>query len=296
MTLNNWKESKSLPVLILILLALIWGSSFILIKRGLDSFTAVQVGTIRVSFACLVMLPIAIKHLRTIYKYNWKKILTLGIVANLMPAILFAVAETGLSSSLAGILNSLSPIFTIIIGTMFFKVQMNKKQILGLIVGFAGSIGLSFIGSSGELGSFNFYALFVILATIFYGIAGNMVKEYFSKISSVALTSLAMFSIGPFGMAYLLTTDFTYKLQTLDGAWASLGYLFILGAVGTAFALVLFNKLIQITSAVFASTVTYLIPIAAVMWGLIDGEALFLMHFVGMALIILGVYIVNKNK
>lgn len=296
MTLNKLKESKSLPVFILILLALIWGSSFILIKRGLDSFTAAQVGTIRVSFACLVMLPIAVKHLRTVYKYNWKKILTLGFVANLMPAILFAAAETGLSSSLAGILNSLSPIFTIIIGTMFFKVPMNNKQILGLVVGFAGSIGLSFIGAGGELGSFNFYALFVILATLFYGISGNMVKAYFSNIGSVTLTSLAMFSIGPFGFAYLLTTDFVYKMQTLDGAWASLGYLFILGAVGTAFALVLFNRLIQLTSAVFASTVTYLIPIAAVIWGIIDGESLFFMHFVGMALIILGVYIVNKNK
>lgn len=296
MTLNNLKESKFLPVFILIILSLIWGSSFILIKRGLDSFTAVQVGTIRVSFACLVMLPIAIKHLRTVYKYNWKKILTLGFVANLMPAVLFAVAETGLSSSLAGILNSLTPIFTIIIGTMFFKVPMNNKQTLGLIIGFAGSIVLSFIGSGGELGSFNYFALFVILATIFYGISANMVRTYFLKINSVILTSLAMFSIGPFGIAYLLTTDFVYKLQTLDGAWASLGYLFILGAIGTAFALVLFNKLIQITSAVFASTVTYLIPIAAVIWGIIDGEALFFFHFAGMVLIILGVYIVNKNK
>lgn len=296
MIMNKLKESKSLPVFILILLALIWGSSFILIKRGLDSFTAVQVGTIRVSFAFLVMLPIAVKYLRTVYKYNWKKILTLGFVANLMPAILFAAAETGLSSSLAGILNSLSPIFTIIIGTLFFKVPMNNKQIGGLVIGLAGSIALSFIGSGGQLGSFNYYALFVILATLFYGISGNMVKAYFSNISSVTLTSLAMFSIGPFGIMYLLTTDFVFKLQTLDGAWASLGYLFILGAVGTAFALVLFNKLIQITSAVFASTVTYLIPIAAVIWGIIDGESLFLLHFAGMALIIAGVYLVNKNK
>ena len=296
MTLTNLKESKSLPVFILIILSLIWGSSFILIKRGLDAFSPVQVGAIRVTFACLVMLPIAVKHLRTVYKYHWKKILTLGFIANLMPAILFAAAETGLSSSLTGILNSLTPIFTIIIGTMFFKVPMSSKQTIGLVVGFTGSILLSFIGSSGELGTFNYFALFVILATLFYGISANMVKTYFLNINSVILTSLAMFSIGPFGIVYLLTTDFVYKLETLDGAWASLGYLFILGAVGTAFALVLFNKLIQITSAVFASTVTYLIPIAAVVWGLIDGESLFLMHFVGMALIILGVYIVNKNK
>ena len=296
MQIDKLKKSKFLPIIILFILSIIWGSSFILIKKGLEAFPPEQVGTIRVVFAFIVMLPIALKHLATIYKQYWKKIFALGMVANLIPALLFAVAQTGISSSLTGILNSLTPIFTLIIGAIAFSMGINRGQVWGLLISFIGSIALSFIGSQGNLGSFNFYALFVIGATICYGIGGNMIKYYFQKINSIALTSLAMFSIGPFALIFLFTTDFTYRVANIDGALLSLFYLFILGAVGTAFALVLFNKLIQITSAVFGSTVTYLIPIVAVIWGIVDGESLFLLHFVGMALIILGVYIVNKNK
>jgi drug/metabolite transporter (DMT)-like permease len=289
-------ENKFFPIFVLTFLAIIWGSSFILIKKGLDVYSPDQVGTIRIVFAFLVMLPIALKHIRTIFKTHWKIILLFGTVSNLTPALLFALAETGLSSSLTGILNSLTPIFTLIVGTLFFSTQIQKAQIIGLVIGFAGSLALSFIGSGGELGEFNYYALFVVAATICYGFSANMVRKYFLTIPPVVLTSLAVFSVGPFSLIYLFTTDFTYKLFNADGALLSLFYLFLLGAVGTAFALVLFNRVIQTTSAVFASTVTYLIPIAAVIWGLIDNEALYPLHFVGMALIILGVFVVNKNK
>jgi drug/metabolite transporter (DMT)-like permease len=290
------KDVSALPIITLLFLSLIWGSSFILMKKGLEVFNPVQVGTLRIVFACLVMLPIALPKFKTIYIHNWKKFLLFGIIANLSPAILFAISETGLSSSLAGILNSLTPIFTLIIGALVFKTGINKGQTVGLIIGFVGSIALSFIGSQGELGSFNYYALFVIVATICYGIAANMIRAYFMEINSVVLTSLAMFSIGPIAAIYLFSSDFLHRLVYVPGGWASAGYIFLLGVVGTAFALALFNKVIQETSAVFASTVTYLIPIAAVMWGLLDGETLFFLHFVGMGLIIVGVYIINKNK
>ena len=290
------KKSKYFHIIILLFLAVIWGSSFILIKKGLVSFSPTQVGSIRIVVAFLVMLPVAIKHLATVYKEKWKTILIWGFLANLIPAVLFATAQTGLSSSLTGILNSLTPIFILIVGAAFYSTAIKSKQIIGLVIGFIGSFALSFVGSNGEFGSFNFYVLFVIGATICYGIAGNMVKVYFNKINSIVLTSLAMFSVGPFGLVYLLTTDFTHVLFNVDGAWLSLFYLIILGAVGTAFALVIFYKIIQQTSAVFASTVTYLIPIMALVWGIIDGEALYPLHFVGMALIIFGVWIVNKAK
>jgi drug/metabolite transporter (DMT)-like permease len=288
------ENNKFLPFFILITLAIIWGSSFILIKKGLDSFSPDQVGTIRITFAFLVMLPIALKNLKPVFQYYWKKLILFGTIANLIPSILFAIAETGLSSSVTGILNSLTPIFTLLVGTLFFSSVIKKGQVGGLIIGFAGSAILTFVGSSGELGGFNYFALFVVTATICYGFSSNMVNRYFMEINSVALTSLAMFSVGPIGLAYLLTTDFTSRLVHIDGAWLSLGYLFILGAIGTAFALILFNRLIQITSPVFASIVTYLIPIAAVFWGIVDGEIFNLMHLGGMVLIVLGVYIINK--
>ncbi|MCJ7554955.1 MAG: DMT family transporter, partial [Ignavibacteriaceae bacterium] len=162
-------ESPLLSWILLIILAFIWGSSFILIKKGLDSFSSLQVGTIRISFAFIVMLPFAIKTLSTVYKTYWKKILIIGFFANFFPAILFAAAETGISSSLAGILNALTPIMTLLAGVLFFSTKIKSLQLLGLVIGFIGSFSLSFINSVGGLGEFNHYALFVVLATIMYG-------------------------------------------------------------------------------------------------------------------------------
>lgn len=291
------KSKKYIPVLVLFILSIIWGSSFILIKKGLDGFDPIQVGTIRIVFASLVLLPFAVKRLKPTFKERWQKLLLLGLVANLFPAILFALAETGLSSSLTGVLNSLTPISTMIIGIIFFGMSHYKGQNLGLAIGFSGSIILSFVGSSGGFGEFNYYVLFVLAATILYGFASNMVKVLFHDISSLTLTALSFLLTGPISLTVLLVfTDFIHRLNENPNAASSLGYLFLLGAVGTALALVFFNKLIQMTTAVFASTVTYLIPIVAVMWGIIDGEVLYPLHFVGMALIIAGVYVVNKFK
>ncbi|MFO7526706.1 MAG: DMT family transporter, partial [Ignavibacteriaceae bacterium] len=238
-------ESPFLSWFLLIVLAIIWGSSFILIKKGLDSFSAAQVGTIRISFAFLVMLPFALKSIGNVFKIYWKKILILGMFSNLFPAILFATAETGLSSSLAGILNALTPIMTLIAGILFFSTKVKMLQLLGLLIGFIGSFALSFIDSVGEIGEFNHFALYVILATMMYGFSGNFIKKYLTGIHPVTLTALAVFTIGPFSIIFLFTTDFVSRLSVIDGAWISLGYLFLLGAIGTALALVLFNKLIQ---------------------------------------------------
>lgn len=267
-----------------------------MIKRGLDVFSPLQVGTIRVSFAFILLFPFALKYLKSVFRLKWKQIIIYGLTANLVPAILFATAETGLSSSLTGILNSLTPMFTLLIGAMFFGISIRKKQSLGLAAGLIGSLILSFVGSGGEFGSFNFYALFVVAATICYGFSSNIVWKYFLQVDSLALTALAFFSMGSVSMIYLFSSDFVFRVQNIEGAWTSLSYLFILSALGTAFALILFNRLIQITSAVFASTVTYLIPVTAVVWGILDGEELYALHFVGMGLVIIGVYVVNRYK
>ena len=295
MNFSKIREHSALPWFILVLLAFIWGSSFILIKKGLDAFSPVQVGSIRIVFAGLCLLPFALRYLKS-YKNYWKKFFLYGMTANLLPAILFALAETGISSSLAGILNSLTPIMTFIIGIIVFHTVIKKGQVIGLMIGFAGSFALSFINNAGGLGSFNYFALFVIVATICYGISANMVKVSFHKINSVVLTSLALFFVGPLGFIYLFSSDFLTRVSSHPDALASLGYLFLLGAFGTAFALVLFNKLIQITTAVFATSVTYLIPVIAVLWGILDGEDFFTLHFLGMLLIVAGVYIINKFK
>jgi len=286
-----------LPVILLVVLALIWGSSFILIKRGLEAFSPVQVGMIRLVFASLALLPIAIINFKGTFLPNWKKFMILGIFGNLLPASLFPLAEQGLASSLTGILNSLTPIFTLLVGIVFFGVRFGNRQLLGLAIGLIGAVALSMVNNEGGIGSFNFYALFVLLATIFYGVSANLVKTYFHNFNPIVLTSFQMFSIGGFAFLYLFLSDFPFRLVHAPTAMISLGYLLILGIINTAFALILFNRLIQLTSAVFASTVTYLIPIGAIFWGVFDGEKIFLLHLLGTALILGGVLLVNSvNK
>ena len=289
--------NKFLPVFILFILTFIWGSSFILIKKGLIAFNPVEVGALRIFFAYLVAVPIALKYLRGFLKKNWRKLFIYGLFGNLVPAILFASAETSLSSSLTGILNSVTPISTLIIGALFFSTAIKSKQLIGLVISFSGSVMLSFIGSEGELGSFNYYALFVIAATLCYGYTTNLVKVDLKHINSLALTSIALFMVGPFTFFYLVFSDVPAKV--INGghpALMSLGFIFLLGAFGTTAALFLFNKLISLTTAVFAASITYLIPLTAVVWGALDGESIFVFHFIGMALVVSGVYLISKYK
>jgi len=296
MLIQRLKQSKSFPIIVLIFLSIIWGSSFILIKKGLLAFSPLQIGTLRVIFASSVLLPTALKSVRENFKAHWLKLLILGLISNLFPAILFASAEKEISSSLAGMLNALTPVMTIIVGVLFYKSKINMPIAIGLVLGFAGSFVLSFVNGTGELGSFNFYALFVILATILYGIAGNMIKEYVKIFDPVVLVALATFLTVPISIVILFSTDFTTRVVSHPDSLFSLISIFLLGAVGTAFALTIFNKLIKTTSAVFASSATYLIPIVAIGWGILDGEALFPLHFAGMGIIIIGIIILNKYK
>lgn len=279
---------------LLIILSVIWGSSYILIKKGLGSFSPDQVGTIRISFAFLFMLPFALRNIRRIPKGKWKVVFFTGMVGNLIPAILFALAETRLESSLAGILNALSPIFVLIIAVYIFKYKINIKQVTGLIICFIGTIGLSLINARGELGQMNVYVWFVVLATICYAMSLNYIKAFLSDVNSVVSTSLAMLTVGPVSIIYLMTTDFFSIMANEPKALVSLFFLALLGIIGTAIGLVLYTRLIQMTSPFFASSVTYLIPIVAIFWGLLDNESLYPLHLFGMSLILIGIYIVNN--
>lgn len=268
-----------------------------MIKKGLVAFNPLEVGVLRIFFAYIVAAPIAIKYLRGFLKENWRKLLIYGLFGNLAPAILFATAETGLSSSLTGILNSVTPISTLIIGALFFSTEIKSKQLIGLIVSFSGSVMLSFIGGEGELGSFNYYALFVIAATLCYGYTTNLVKVDLKHINSLAITSIALFMVGPLTLTYLVFSNIPEKvINGGNPALLSLVFIFLLGAIGTTAALFLFNKLIHLTTAVFAASITYLIPLMAVIWGAIDGENIYVFHFIGMALVVLGVYLISKFR
>ncbi|HNV29865.1 MAG TPA: DMT family transporter, partial [Cyclobacteriaceae bacterium] len=224
------------------------------------------------------------------------KILVSGLMGIFFPAFLFAWAQTQLNSSLAGILNTLSPLWTMIIGALFFTQRFRGFAILGIIISFTGTILLALSRSGGSITGFNVYALLIVAACALYGANLNWVKFKIHDLGSVAITSVSLLFIGPLGAAYLfLFTDFTTTLTTVPGAWKAFGFVVLLALMSTAVANLLFMKLVRISTPLFASSVTYIMPIVAVMWGVIDGEKLLPGHFLGMAAILGGVYLANKK-
>lgn len=160
-------------------------------------------------------------------------------------------------------------------------------------------MGTALLILAGANGTFelNFYAFFVMLATFFYGTNLNLIKYHLYDQKALTITSISLAMVGPVAAIYLFGfTNYYHKLIHVEGAYLSSFYIIILGVLGTAIALIIFNKLVQLTTPVFTSSVTYIIPIIAVIWGLLDGEALYLMHYLGMIGIILGVYLANRSR
>ena len=274
---------------------MIWGSSFLWIKRGLVVFSAPQVGFIRIGFAFLVLLPVALHALRGISRKQSGYFFVAGMSGNLLPAIFFAVAETGLNSGITGVLNALTPLFTLLIGVIIFKLRLHIAQLSGIALGLAGSVVLSFTAATGRFGGFNIYVLFVFLATLFYGFNVNWIKQKLSDVAPMQLTALALFFVGPIALTFLFSGDFMQRLLNTPGAWEALGFLAILGVVNTAFTLILFFRLLRLTDAVTASSVTYIIPVFALFFGFLDGEPVYWIHLLGLFLILVGIYLVKRK-
>ncbi|MDE5418702.1 DMT family transporter [Labilibaculum sp. DW002] len=290
----NWKKPW-FQFTILLILAFVWGSSFILMKIGLKSFTNDQAAGIRMLLASLVLLPYSIKNLKYLKKKDLKSLLVAGFIGSFIPAFLFTKAQTQIDSALAGMLNSMTPIFTLVIGMIFYKTKLKWLQVSGLVLGLFGAIGLITSGQDLSFGNINSYALLIVLATVFYGININVVKARLSHLSGVQITSLAFFFTGPAALIYLLTTDFQPVLASPNWHIHFLA-LCALGIIGTAFAMLLMNSLIRHISAVYASSVTYIIPVFAIFWGVLDGEKINILHITCMVLILLGVYLINRKK
>ncbi|MCE7992791.1 MAG: DMT family transporter [Roseivirga sp.] len=291
------KNQKVLAWGLLVILSLIWGSSFILIKRGLEVFTAGEVGALRILAACIFLLPVSLPKLSKLSVPHMKLLFFIGLLGSFIPAFLFAIGQTRLDSGITGVLNGLTPIFVLIMGVIFYKQKATRDKILGLIMAFVGTAVLLLAGSGGDLSQLNYYALFIVLATICYGANLNIIKFHLADLNPVVITSVSILFVGPLAAIYLFTsTDFSVTLTSVDGAWRALGFISLLGVMGTAIALILFNKLVQLTTPIFTSTVTYFIPIVAIVWGLIDGEVLITGQILGIAAIFAGVFITNRKK
>ncbi len=287
---------KFLPVVLLILLSLIWGTSFILIKQGLKVFAPDEVGALRVTAASLFLLPFALVRLRELSKDDYSKLFVSGLLGIFFPAFLFAWAQTRLESSLAGILNTLSPLWTMILGALFFGQRFKGYAIIGIIISFGGAIILTLSRSTGSVSSFNSYGLLIVIACALYGTNLNWLKFKVHNMGSMTITSVALLLIGPLAAFYLFGfTDFTSKLSDAPGAWRAFGFVVLLALMSTAIANLIFAKLVKISTPLFASSVTYIMPIVAVMWGVLDGETLLIGHFIGMVAILVGVYLANRK-
>jgi drug/metabolite transporter (DMT)-like permease len=290
--LKNWG--------LLVVLALIWGSSFILIKRGLEVFSPGEVGAYRIVAAATFLLPLSLPRIKTLTSEQAQNLILIGLLGSFIPAFLFPTAQTRLSSSLTGVLNALTPLFVVIIGALFFKSKITRRNAFGLVIAFIGVLILITLKEGSGLNSFagiNGYAFFVILACICYGFNLHLIKSRFDSLKSIEITAISLLMVLPLALVYLMAgTEFSYKLVSHEGALRALGFVTLLGVMGTAIALILFNIMVKTASPIFASSVTYLIPVVAIFWGVLDGEVLLFGHYIGIAAVILGVWVGNRKK
>ena len=291
------QKTPALAWAMLILLSLIWGSSFILIKKGLVALSPQEVGSLRIVSASICLIPFALLRLRKVPKSTIIPLLAAGFLGSLIPSFLFAIAQTRLESAITGVINSLVPIFTILMAFLLFGQRQTKTVFAGIVLGFLGTAILITAGDGGAIVGINVYALLVVLATVCYAANLNLIKAKLNDLPPLTVTSISLLLVGPIAMVYLFGfTGFVDKFGAVDGIGLATFYISLLGVLGTAIALIIFNRILQMTDPLFASSVTYLIPPVAVVWGLIDGESIYFIQYLGMAAVGVGVYTANRNR
>ena len=286
--------SKNNKWFLLILLSLIWGSSFILIKRGLVGLNPFQLGALRIIFACLFMIIVGFRSLAKIPHYKWKYVALTSLFGNGLPVFLFAYAQTGMKSSVSGILNSLTPLYTLLIGVLAFGLAFIRNQVIGVVLGLTGCMVLVFFGKTAHSETNYFCAFLVVIATICYALNVNLIKKYLSDVSPLAITTGNFLTLLIPAVIILFANGYADVMTQPEVIHSTL-FIIILGMVGTGIANILYYQLIQITSPLFASSVTYFIPLVAMSWGLLDGERLNIMQLAGAGIILSGVHLASKK-
>ena len=280
----------------LAILSLIWGSSFILIKKGLVGLNSVQLASLRMIFAASVIYIYSHNSIKKIPKKSWKWIVITAYLGTFFPVYLISYGQTEIESGLASIITTVTPINTLIIGIIFFSLTFSIKQLFGLFIGLVGAVLLLYEASETNLNSNIYFSFFIYLTTVGYAASVNLIKKYLTNIPPEAVTAGIFLSISPPAIIVLYFSDFT-DLNFQDPLiLKSIFFVLVLGVFGSAIAQTLFNKFVKISSPIFASAVTYTMPVVAIFWALIDGEILSIMQFFATAIILIGVYLVNKRK
>lgn len=287
-------ENKNLRFVYLTILALVWGSSFILIKRGLVGLNPFQLGALRIVFAAVFLLIIGFKSIAKIQKHHWKYLALTGLLGTFLPVFLFSVAQTQITSAVSAILNSLTPLNTLVLGIIFFGIDFQRRQIWGVVIGLAGSALLIVNGALENPNANYYYALLLVIASICYAFNVNLIKTHLSDLNPVSITTGNFIILLIPALIVLYFSDFWVAVEQ-ESTQNVIVYIVILGIVGTALANILFFKLIKISSPVFASSVTYLIPMVAFLWGLLDNESLTIVQLLGAVIVLAGVYLSAKK-
>ena len=282
--------------LYLILLSFVWGSSFILMKKALIGLTPIQLGALRILIAGLFLLVIGFKSLKEIQKKHYKYIFYTSLCGTFFPVFLFAYAVQGIDSSIASILNSLTPFNTLIFGVLAFGFTFRKQQLIGIIIGLIGTVILILKGADLNPNQNYGFSILIFIASIGYALNVNMVKKYLSDISALSIVAGNFLLLIIPAFIVLFSTGFFETLEATETKMTALGYISILAVFGTGIAKIFYNKMVHLSTPIFASSVTYLIPIVAVFWGVLDGEKLDKIQLIAAVIILFGVYLVNKKK
>ena len=280
-------------LILLAVLSLIWGSSFILIKKGLEGFTAPQAGSLRILLAALVMLPVAWKRRRSLPMGSLKWIVLFGLLEVGLPPYLYTWAQTGISSGTAGVLNSLVPLFTLLVGWFFFGQSLGTARVLGVLLGLGGALVL--MGWPREGSRTPWLGLLIVLATLLYALAGNILQRHLRDVPGLTIAAFAFVLMVPLALPVMLLAPGRGGLVGGAQQIQSLVALVLLAWLGSALAIHLFSLLIQAAGALLASFVTYFIPFVALLWGILDGEPLSWPAILALGLILLGVVLVNRS-
>ena len=288
-------ENNNSKWYLLAFLGCVWGSSFILMQMGLKGVNSIQLGSLRILFAAIFLIAIGFKEIPKIPLHKWKYIALTSVFGTFMPVFLFALALSKIDGSISSILNSLTPLNTLLVGIFFFGMGVQRRQVFGVIIGFVGCVLLVLFGKGENTTENYYYALLIMLASLSYGINVNFIKKYLSDLKPLTISAgnfLVMF------IPALIVLYFSGFFEIIDQekVQTSLFFIAILGVVGTGFSNILFFRLIQLSSPVFASSVTYIIPVVAIMLGyFFMGETLTLLQAFGAFVVLIGVYFSSRK-
>ena len=287
--ISNWVDWT-----ILLFLSIVWGSSFILIKKALISFNEIELASLRIAISTIISIPIVIYYFKKIDWKKWHYFLLVGLAGNGIPPFLFSFAQTEVSSSLAGVLNTLTPIFTLLLALWFFRQKLNGKNTLGVVIGFAGTILIAYSGNMNFDGSIIYIGL-IVIATILYALNINAVRFFFKDTKPLLILAVSFVLFGPFSFVILWNSSIVETFQTNPYVWKSFSAVLVLAIFATMIATMYFFRLLQRTNTVFASSVSYIIPLVALFWGILDGEPFNIIYIISLILILAGVHLTRQK-